>query len=71
MKKNGSLVEGFTDTQKEIIKAGIAVEPGDVYLAYCALALCTIADKMTDGSGPLFDPGKEKDAEIESGKTKL
>ena len=82
MKKNGSLVEGFTDTNKEMCKDWIAVEPKDVYLAYCALALCTIADKMTDSSGPLFDPdkakeflrdnpGKEKDAEIESGKTKL
>lgn len=55
------LVEAFTDANKEICKAGIAVEPKDVYLAYCALALCTIADKMSDGSGPLFDPDKAKE----------
>lgn len=48
MKKHNSLVEAFTYANKEIRKAGIAVEPGDIYLAYCALALCTIADKMTD-----------------------
>lgn len=61
MKKNNSLVEAFTDTNKEICKAGFVVEPRDVYLAYCALALCTIADKMADSSGPLFDPDKAKD----------
>lgn len=61
MKKNTSLVESFTDANKEIVKARCVVEPGDVYLAYCALALCTIADKMTDGSGPLFDPNKAKE----------
>lgn len=61
MKKYSSLVEAFTDANKEICKAGIAVEPKDVYLAYCALALCTIADKMSDSSGPLFDPDKAKE----------
>lgn len=61
MKKNNSLVEAFTDANKEICKAGIAVEPKDVYLAYCALALCTIADKMSDSSGPLFNPDKAKE----------
>ena len=58
MKKNNSLVESFTDANKEIAKARFVVEPRDVYLAYCALALCTIADKMPDGRGPLFDQGK-------------
>ena len=48
MKKNRSLVEGFTDANKQLCKTRPAVEPRDVYLAYCALALCTIADKMTD-----------------------
>lgn len=71
MKKNTSLVEAFTDANKELIKTRFVADPKDVYLAYCALALCTIADKMSEGCGPLFDPGKEKDAEIESGKTKL
>ena len=61
MKKNNSLVEAFTDANKEICKSRPAVEPGDIYLAYCALALCTIADKMTDGSVPLFDPDKVKE----------
>ena len=64
MKKHGSLVEAFTDANKQICKKKPAVEPGDIYLAYCALALCTIADKMADDSEPLFDPdnpGKEKD----------
>lgn len=61
MKKNNSLVKSFTDANKEINKAGFGLEPGDVYLAYCALALCTIADKMTDGSGSLFDPDKAKE----------
>lgn len=61
MKKNNSLVESFTDANKEIVKAGFRADPKDVYLAYCALALCTIADKMTDGSRPLFDPDKAKD----------
>ena len=61
MKKNTSLVESFTDANKEICKSRPAVEPGDIYLAYCALALCTIADKMEDGSGPLFDPDKAKE----------
>ena len=61
MKKNNSLVEAFTDANREICKAGIAVEPKDVYLVYCALALCTIADKMSDSSGPLFDPDKAKE----------
>ena len=46
MKKSTSLVEAFTDANKEICKSRPAVEPGDIYLAYCALALCTIADKM-------------------------
>ena len=97
MKKYESLVEAFTDANKEICKAGIAVEPKDVYLAYCALALCTIADKMGEeepencvGCKHLTDPCElfptdackrcrrhyddryeEKDAETESGKTKL
>lgn len=48
MKKYTSLIECFNATQKQIIKAGITVEPGDAYLAYCAMALCTIADKMAD-----------------------
>lgn len=48
MKKKDSLVKAFTDANKEICKTRPAVEPGDIYLAYCALALCTIADKMTD-----------------------
>ncbi len=61
MKKNSSLVEAFTDANKEIVKTRCVVEPGDVYLAYCALALCTIADKMTDGSEPLFDSDKAKE----------
>lgn len=68
MKKNCSLVESFIDANK---KVRFVAEPRDVHLAYCALALCTIADKLTDGSGSLFDPGEEKDAETESGKTKL
>lgn len=62
MKKNNSLVEAFTDVNKQLCKSRPAVEPGDIYLAYCALALCTIADKMTDGSsGPLFDANKAKE----------
>lgn len=61
MKKNTSLVEAFTDANKEICKSRPAVEPGDVYLAYCALALCTIADELTDGSEPLFNPDKAKE----------
>ena len=48
MKKNSSLVEAFTDVNKQMCKSRPAVEPGDIYLAYCTLALCTIADKMTD-----------------------
>lgn len=47
MKKYKSLAEAFNDTNKEIIKARPVMEPGDVYLAYCAMALCTIADKIT------------------------
>lgn len=61
MKKNTSLVEAFTDVNKEIVKVGFVAEPRDVYLAYCALALCTIADNLTDSSGPLFDPDKAKE----------
>lgn len=61
MKKSNSLVEAFTDANKEICKSRPAVEPGDIYLAYCALALCTIADNLTDSSGPLFDPDKAKE----------
>lgn len=59
MKKISTLVESFTDVNKQLCKSRPAVEPRDIYLAYCALALCTIADKMTDGSGPLIDPGEE------------
>lgn len=47
MKKNASLVEAFTDANTQICKTRPAVEPRDIYLAYCAFALCTIADKMT------------------------
>lgn len=59
MKKSTSLVEAFTDANKEIVKTGFVAEPRDMYLAYCALALCTIADKMADNSGTLFDQGNE------------
>ena len=62
MKKNSSLVEAFTDANKQICNSRPAVEPGDIYLAYCALALCTIADKMTDAKpeGRLCDGCKHK-----------
>lgn len=61
MKKNISLVEAFTDANKVIVEARVAAEPKDVYLAYCTLALCMIADKMTEGSEPLFNPDKAKE----------
>lgn len=64
MKKYSPLVEDFTYSHKEMIKAGIILQPGDIYLSYCALALCTIADKMTEGSEPLFNPGKEKNDKL-------
>lgn len=47
MKKISTLVESFTDANKQLCKSRPAVEPRDIYLAYCALALCTIADKIT------------------------
>ena len=61
MKKYNSLTDAFTDANKELIKTRFVADPKDIYLAYCALALCTIADKMEDGSGPLFNPDKAKD----------
>lgn len=63
MKKYNSLVKAFNDTNKQICKSRPAVEPGDIYLAYCALALCTIADKMTDSR---CDTVKEEKDESET-----
>jgi len=48
MKNNTSLVKAFTDANKELVKTRFVADPKDIYLTYCALALCTIADKMTD-----------------------
>lgn len=63
MKKNISLVEAFTDANKVIVEARVVAEPKDIYLAYCALALCTIADKMTDTKpeGRVCDSCKHND----------
>ena len=56
MKKYNSLADAFTDANKELVKTRFVADPKDIYLAYCALALCTIADKMADSSESLFDP---------------
>ena len=48
MAKETTLKQSFGDLQKEINKAGYRLEPHDVYLGYIALALCVIADKMTE-----------------------
>ena len=61
MKKYNSLADAFTDANKELVKTRFVADPKDIYLAYCALALCTIADKMADSSGTLFDSNKEKE----------
>lgn len=50
MKKYNSLADAFTDANKKLVKTRFVADPKDIYLAYCALALCTIADKMADSS---------------------
>ena len=81
--ENKILVEKSRDIASNPFVSRSALDAATVRLIWSiSKSLAVIADEMADGSGPLFDPdkakeflrdnpGKEKDAETESGKTKV